>query len=595
MGRKPAEPKSVALAEDGKPVIRLATTGAAAAGVVAAATKLKNKLEEPEQPEASVTSAVSVEPPPEVPEEMPSADDALAFFAKLAAGKEDQLRAQAELEAESRMSEIMGRKPAAAPAPAAEEKSGAGLVAAAGLAAAAKQEPEQPAELTPAAEIPDEMPSADDALAFLSKLAAGKEDQLRVEAEQDAELRMAAIMGRRVPAEAAKPIEPEMPPVLEIEAEATEESADWITDLSATTVAEPVPADELPDWLKQMRPPEETLEPAAELPEWLQAMRPAETDDSAGLVALFEEEAAPEELQAAVPTAEIPAWLRSMQPDAASEGLTLESLITEEGETEPAVTPEAELPDWLRSIRPAETAVEVEAASAEEETSLSLGALAGVAALGLAATRGEEEPASAEPTTDDPLAELAALEPAASEAATGPEPAKIVLSHDWWAQSAEDTGEEELRELPDPFLSARVRSSEKEKGRSVAAEKASKQPKTAPVRVTPARPRSAPEAAAPSPEVEVLLARVSAAQKDYAACLDLARTYWATGNREDAYSQYLELATAGEYPKEVMSDLETIVEIYDQPDWNRMLGDVYMKAGKLPQALAHYRQALNEL
>jgi hypothetical protein len=44
-----------------------------------------------------------------------------------------------------------------------------------------------------------------------------------------------------------------------------------------------------------------------------------------------------------------------------------------------------------------------------------------------------------------------------------------------------------------------------------------------------------------------------------------------------------------------MSDLETIVEIYDRPDWHRILGDVYMKAGKLPQALAHYRHSLNTL
>ena len=40
---------------------------------------------------------------PEVPEEMPSADDALAFLAKLAAGKEDQLRAEAKEEADVRM------------------------------------------------------------------------------------------------------------------------------------------------------------------------------------------------------------------------------------------------------------------------------------------------------------------------------------------------------------------------------------------------------------------------------------------------------------------------------------------------------------
>jgi len=246
-------------------------------------------------------------------------------------------------------------------------------------------------------------------------------------------------------------------------------------------------------------------------------------------------------------------------------------------------------------MRPAETVEEVEVTSTEEEPSLALGALAGAAALGLAATLGEEEPASEEPTTDDLLAELAALEQAASVAEVESAPAAIVLPHDWWAQSAEDTGEEVLKELPDPFLSARARSAEKEKGRTAVAEKSSAQPRTEPVRTSPTGPLVMPEAMVASPEVEALLARVSADQNDYAARLDLARTYWATGNREDAYSQYLELATAGEYSKEVMSDLETIVEIYDRPDWHRMLGDVYMKAGKLPQALAHYRHSLNTL
>jgi tetratricopeptide (TPR) repeat protein len=252
----------------------------------------------------------------------------------------------------------------------------------------------------------------------------------------------------------------------------------------------------------------------------------------------------------------------------------------------------------LRAMRP----VEVEAASAEEEASLPLGALAGAAALGLAATMsGQEEPATGdEPTTEELLAELAELERAASVVEAEPAHAAITLSHDWWAQAAEDTGEEPLTDLPDPFLSARARSAEKEKARAIASEKSSTQPQIGSVRKTQTNPLAqtgqvASEVAAPSPEVEALLARIAADQTDYAARLDLARTYWATGDRDNAYSQYLELATAGQYSQEVMSDLETIVEIYDRPDWHRMLGDVYMKAGKLPQALTHYRQALNEL
>jgi hypothetical protein len=136
----------------------------------------------------------------EVPEEMPSADDALAFLAKLAAGKEDQLRAQAQEEADARMAEIMGRRPTEA-APTAEEIPApikmtvpAATVAAvaAGLAAMPTKPKEEPSEPQAAESIPEEMPSVDDALAFLSKLAAGKEDQLRA-AEQ--ERPHGAIMG----------------------------------------------------------------------------------------------------------------------------------------------------------------------------------------------------------------------------------------------------------------------------------------------------------------------------------------------------------------------------------------------------------------
>jgi thioredoxin-like negative regulator of GroEL len=98
-----------------------------------------------------------------------------------------------------------------------------------------------------------------------------------------------------------------------------------------------------------------------------------------------------------------------------------------------------------------------------------------------------------------------------------------------------------------------------------------------------------------STEVEALLSRVYQDQQDYAARLDLARTYWATGNREGAYAEYLVLVSAGEFTKETMADLETIVEIHDQSDWHRMLGDVYMKGGRLSSALEHYRRALSEV
>ena len=47
--------------------------------------------------------------------------------------------------------------------------------------------------------------------------------------------------------------------------------------------------------------------------------------------------------------------------------------------------------------------------------------------------------------------------------------------------------------------------------------------------------------------------------------------------------------------EETLADLETIVEVHDQTDWHRMLGDVYMKAGRLSSALVQYRRALSEI
>jgi hypothetical protein len=48
---------------------------------------------------------------------MPSPEEAMAYFARLTAGKEAELQAQAQAEAETRMAEIMGRKPEPQPQP----------------------------------------------------------------------------------------------------------------------------------------------------------------------------------------------------------------------------------------------------------------------------------------------------------------------------------------------------------------------------------------------------------------------------------------------------------------------------------------------
>ncbi len=60
---------------------------------------------------ANGKSGMHAEAEPEAPRKMPSPDDALAFLTKLTAGKEEQLRRQAEQEGRTRTAENMGRTP----------------------------------------------------------------------------------------------------------------------------------------------------------------------------------------------------------------------------------------------------------------------------------------------------------------------------------------------------------------------------------------------------------------------------------------------------------------------------------------------------
>jgi len=135
-----------------------------------------------------------------------SGDDALAWLSSLAAGKEEELRAQAEVETQARVAEILGRR--------AEPKVAA-------PPAAVVEEPviEKPVVApTPPAEVPvaeGDVMSGDDALAWLSSLAAGKEDELRAQAEVEAQARVAEILGRKPGAKAEAPQETPAPAVAE--------------------------------------------------------------------------------------------------------------------------------------------------------------------------------------------------------------------------------------------------------------------------------------------------------------------------------------------------------------------------------------------
>jgi len=224
-----------------------------------------------EQPAEMPSAPESVMQEPLELAALPSADEALAFLESLTAGKEDELRAQAEREGEARAQSIMGGKPGApAFARAGAAASLPDLSASVLAQAEGRQAGGPPAEAEPKmvveppsqpVEAPrpepataplalDELPSPEAALAFLQSFAAGKEDELREQAEREGEARMEAIMGgkpgtsplRPKPAEQA-PEPPGAPePVVELRAQVKEPASPWGR---VETVVEPVTVEEV--------------------------------------------------------------------------------------------------------------------------------------------------------------------------------------------------------------------------------------------------------------------------------------------------------------------------------------------------------------
>ncbi|MCX7855738.1 MAG: tetratricopeptide repeat protein, partial [Anaerolineae bacterium] len=117
-------------------------------------------------------------------------------------------------------------------------------------------------------------------------------------------------------------------------------------------------------------------------------------------------------------------------------------------------------------------------------------------------------------------------------------------------------------------------------------------PMTTPPEVVPPAP-PAPEALA---SVEALRAHLRARPRDHAARLNLARALWQAGLYADSLEVYSQVLRTGRFLDEVLADMEMHVdERPNDPLARRVLGDAYMRAERLANALAEYRTALNLL
>lgn len=104
---------------------------------------------------------------------------------------------------------------------------------------------------------------------------------------------------------------------------------------------------------------------------------------------------------------------------------------------------------------------------------------------------------------------------------------------------------------------------------------------------------------APLPEGEAFAeyrARLEANADDHPSRLALARALHANRLPELGLDHYEMLIEAGQLLDDVTADLsEWVTERPDQPRMRRMLGDAYMRQGKLAEALGAYREALHQL
>jgi hypothetical protein len=300
---------------------------------------------------------------------------------------------------------------------------------------------------------------------------------------------------------------------------------------------------EIPEWLREAAPPEVRAPEApvpAEIPEWLRGLAPPEV-------------VAPE-----VPEEEeLPEWLRGM-PMPEMPGVEERPEWMEEAVPPEAAVPELEVPEWLEEVVPPEV------------------------------PRAEVPPAEPEMfgwTAFGPEVEI--LQPPLPVEETPPPEQPF-----GWTAFGEEVVAPEAPAWREPeFPAAEVAPP------PTVPPEAAPPPEVAP---PPVRP---PEVVPPAPptaealaSVDALRAYVRSHPRDHEARLNLARALWQAGLYADSLEAYSRLLKAGRLLDEVLADMEAhVAERPNDPAVRRVLGDAYMRADRLADALAAYREALELL
>lgn len=464
-------------------------------------------------------------------------------------------------------------------------------------------------EMVQATEMPEDM---DEAMAWLESLAAGQGapvEELPTITDTHAE-----------PAETPAWLQAELAAAKEIK-ELPDEQPAWLQELESET-GTPLEEPELPEWLREPISPLERLEPLAddsaaviEAQEAIEGFEEPASDEEEEIglpewlrepVAPLEEVERPSSEPVGLEEPELPEWLR--EPTGAVEGFDLSipepTEVVQEPELpewlrEPAapieeveslaeaaiatITEEPELPEWLRE--PAAPVQEIEQAPAEP---------AAPALEKLDARFPEPTDVFDEPELPDWLRGLTPELMTTEEEALEPSP---VVKEAIEREPAPETKEPEIEFAAEPGaepepIPAVVGMVEMEP--APAAEEPEMEP--APGAGREPEPAPAPAEVKPITGVPALRQQLAAEPEDHVIRLALARALLDNDELGQALDEYKEIVSSGQELKEVSADLEQLLEV--QPgnlQVRRILGDSYMKQGRLSEALEAYRQALARL
>ena len=112
--------------------------------------------------------------------------------------------------------------------------------------------------------------------------------------------------------------------------------------------------------------------------------------------------------------------------------------------------------------------------------------------------------------------------------------------------------------------------------------------------VAPSEPSAVEAPAEPEP-FAAERAHLKDHPRDHEARLSLARALWQTGERGEALEAYGRVVRAGKFLDTIITELEEYLEQWPEVGTQRVLGDAYMKGGRLQDALELYRLALETL